>query len=170
MHETTEFRTEPATVTPEGERLGELIEGVSVRRAITHTDERGTLCEMFDPRWGFTEEPLVYVYQVTIRPGAVKGWVLHKLQDDRLFFSFGTAKVVLYDDREGSPTRGMINELFFDPHNRGLVRIPIGVIHAVVNVGQDDVLMINMPTQPFNHGQPDKYRLPRDTDAVPYRL
>jgi dTDP-4-dehydrorhamnose 3,5-epimerase len=164
------FTPVPATVTPEGEALDELIDGVMVRRAVTHTDERGTLCEMFDPRWELSEHPLVYVYQITIRPGQVKGWVVHHQQDDRLFFSAGTAKAVLYDDREGSPTRGAINELFFDPHNRGLLIIPIGVIHAITNVGSDDVLMVNMPTRQYDHSAPDKQRLPRDTDAIPYRL
>jgi dTDP-4-dehydrorhamnose 3,5-epimerase len=158
------------TVTPAGERVGELIEGVRIRRAVTHTDARGTLCEVYDPRWGFTEEPLVYVYRLTVRPGVTKGWVKHLMQDDRMFFASGTAKVVLYDDREDSPTYGMRNELYFDAHSRGLLRIPVGVLHAVGNVGQDDVVAINMPTRPYDHADPDKYRLPLDSDEHPYRF
>ena len=42
------------TVTREGERLGPRIEGVLLRRAITQTDERGTLCEILNPGWEFT--------------------------------------------------------------------------------------------------------------------
>ncbi len=83
-----------------------LIEGVRIRRAVTHPDERGTVCELFNPAWGFHSDPLVYVYQVTIRPGQVKGWVVHCLQDDRIFLSQGTMKAVLFDDREASPTYG----------------------------------------------------------------
>ncbi len=101
------------TVTEQSEPIHELIEGVVTRRSITHPDERGTLVEIFNPAWGLSDEPLVYVYQITIRPGQVKGFVLHRTYNDRLFFSLGTVKVVLYDDREGSPTRGMLNELFF---------------------------------------------------------
>src|SRR3954469_6815060 len=125
----------PQTVTPEGERVMELIDGVVTRQAITHPDERGTLCEVYNPAWGLSDEPLVYVYQVTIRPGQVKGFVLHRTYSDRLFFSFGPAKVVLYDDRESSPTRGMLNELHFGEHNRAHLVIPPGVWHAVKNVG-----------------------------------
>jgi dTDP-4-dehydrorhamnose 3,5-epimerase len=158
------------TVTPEGVRLDEVIAGVRVRRATTHSDDRGTLCEMYDPRWDFAEEPLVYVYQLTVRPGKAKGWVVHLEQDDRLFFSAGTAKVVLYDAREDSPTHGLVNELYFDAHNRGLLRIPKGVFHAVANVGDDDVLAVNMPTRPYRHDVPDKHRLSLDTDAIPYRF
>jgi dTDP-4-dehydrorhamnose 3,5-epimerase len=161
---------DPQTVTSDGRSVQELIDGVCVRPARTMTDDRGTICEVYSPAWGFTEEPLVYAYQVTVRPGTIKGWVVHLHQDDRLFFSFGTAKVVLWDGREGSPTQGAINELYFDESNRGLVRVPRGVFHAVCNVGSVDVLMLNLPTRPYDHENPDKYRLPRDTDAIPYEL
>ena len=66
-----------------------------------------------------------------MRPGQIKGFVLHRTYSDRLFFSQGTVKVVLYDDREGSPTRGMLNELFFGENNRGNLVIPACVWHAV---------------------------------------
>jgi dTDP-4-dehydrorhamnose 3,5-epimerase len=160
----------PQTVTPEGGRVMELIDGVVTRQAITHPDERGTLCEVYDPAWGLSDEPLVYVYQVTIRPGQVKGFVLHKTYSDRLFFSFGTVKVVLYDDREGSPTRGMLNELHFSEHNRGNLVIPPGLWHAVKNVGTDDAIFVNCPTKPYNHEDPDKWALPSDSDQIPYRF
>ena len=160
----------PQTVTPAGERLDSLIDGVMVRSATTQTDARGTVVEIFNPAWGFTEEPLVYVYQITIRPGQVKGWVQHRINEDRLFFSYGTAKVVLYDDRDDSPTRGMVNELFFDEYDRRLLRIPAEVWHAVQNVGEKDVIAVNCPTTPYDHENPDKWDLPLNTDLIPYRF
>src|SRR5437763_12507409 len=78
------------SVTSEGERVDPLIDGVVVRQATTHPDERGTVCEVYNPAWGLSSEPLVYVYQITIRPHQVKGFVLHRTYSDRLFFSFGT--------------------------------------------------------------------------------
>ncbi|RBP39653.1 dTDP-4-dehydrorhamnose 3,5-epimerase [Roseimicrobium gellanilyticum] len=161
---------DPQSVTPAGERVAPLIDGVRVRRAVTHPDERGTVCEVFNPEWSFHPDPLVYVYQVTIRPGQVKGWVVHRLQDDRLFLSQGTMKAVLFDDRESSPTYGLVNEVFLDQHNRGLLVIPAGVYHAIQNVGSDDLLFFNMPTRPYNHTDPDKYRLPLNNDRIPYRF
>lgn len=158
------------TVTENGERLDSLIDGVVVREAVTHPDERGTLTEIFNPAWGLSDEPLVYVYQVTIRPGQVKGFVLHRTYSDRLFFSMGTVKVVLYDDREGSPTHGMLNELHFSEHNRSVLVIPPSVWHAVQNVGSADALFVNCPTKPYNHADPDKWALSRDSDEIPYRF
>src|ERR671933_41728 len=90
---------EPQTVTPAGERLDRFIDGVRLRQAITHSDERGSVTEIYDPAWGFSEEPVVYVYEARIHPGQKKGWVVHFEQDDRLFFSSGSAKIVLYDAR-----------------------------------------------------------------------
>jgi dTDP-4-dehydrorhamnose 3,5-epimerase len=138
------------------------------RDAVTHPDERGTLTEIFNPTWDLSDEPLVYVYQVTIRPGQVKGFVLHKTYSDRLFFSQGTVKVVLYDDREESPTRGRVNELFFSEESRGHLVIPPNLWHAVQNVGSTDALFVNCPTKPYNHKDPDKWALPKDNDVVPY--
>src|SRR5688572_12273628 len=77
------------TVTREGEPVRELIAGVEVRTAVTHVDDRGELCEIFDPSWGVHPAPLVYVYQAMVRPGKTKGWILHEQQDDRLFLSLG---------------------------------------------------------------------------------
>jgi dTDP-4-dehydrorhamnose 3,5-epimerase len=159
---------DPATVTPAGERLDPLIDGVVTRRAVVQSDQRGTVSEIFNPAWGFTDEPLVYVYQVSIYPGQKKGWVVHHDQDDRLFFDNGALKLVLYDAREDSTTKGMVNELFAGTANRMLVRIPAGVVHAVANVGVGEARFVNLPTRPYNHERPDKVRLP--DDAVPYEL
>ncbi|GAC1520466.1 MAG: dTDP-4-dehydrorhamnose 3,5-epimerase family protein [Chloroflexota bacterium] len=158
------------TVDPAGRRLALLISGVVTRPALTIPDDRGTICEVYNPAWGVSDAPLVYVYQVTIRPGQIKGWVKHTAQTDRLFFSLGTVRVVLYDDRSASPTHGMVNELFIGEHNRGLVTIPENVYHAIQNVGSGDALCINMPTRPYEHANPDKYRLPLDTPLIPYRF
>ncbi|HLX33453.1 MAG TPA: dTDP-4-dehydrorhamnose 3,5-epimerase family protein [Gaiellaceae bacterium] len=158
------------SVTPEGELVQEPIDGVRVRPATTHLDERGSVCEIYSPAWDFTEEALVWVYQTTIRPAQIKGWVLHLEQDDRLFFSSGDVKVVLYDARPDSPTFGHLNIHTFGEAHRALVRIPAGVYHALQNVGQADAVFINLPTRPYRHEDPDKYRLPLDTPEIPYRF
>jgi dTDP-4-dehydrorhamnose 3,5-epimerase len=163
-------RVDAQTMTSEGEPVGTRIEGVRVRFAITHPDERGEICEIYDPAWGFHDAPLVYAYQLCIRPRRVKGWVVHMKQDDRLFVSLGVVKVVLYDDRADSPTNGLINEICLGEHNRGLITIPSGVYHAIQNIGDVDAILINMPTRPYNHAQPDKHRVPVDTDQIPYRF
>jgi dTDP-4-dehydrorhamnose 3,5-epimerase len=161
---------DPASVTAEGESLAELIDGVEYRRTRTHADERGTLSEIIDPRWGFTEDPLVYAYLATLRPGQVRGWVIHLEQNDRLFVFEGVIRIVLYDARTDSETYGRVNVFHFGSHDRALVSIPAGVYHAVKNVGDREGAFVNLPSQPYRHDNPDKYRLPLDNDVIPYRL
>ncbi len=156
------------TVTPDGKTVKRLIEGVVVRPAVTLPDERGTVCEVFNPAWGVHPDALVYVYQVTIRPGHVKGWVVHELQDDRIFVSSGTMRFVLFDNRLDSPTYGKINDICIGVENRALVIIPKGVFHAVQNVGIVDSLFVNMPTRAYDHANPDKRRLPLVNDLIPF--
>jgi dTDP-4-dehydrorhamnose 3,5-epimerase len=158
------------TVTPDGRRIEILIDGVRLRPAVVQSDERGSVTEIYSPAWGLSEEPLVYAYATTIRPGQKKGWVVHYEQTDRLFFDIGAAKIVLYDARRGSATHGLVNEVFLGSENRGLLLIPPGVIHGVVNIGAEELRFLNMPTRAYRHDSPDKSRLPADTDAIPYEL
>ena len=89
-----------------GERIGNLPAGMVVRDLPTHTDDRGTVCELFDPRWAVDPDPLVFAYVFTVRPGAAKGWGIHRHHDDRYAFLAGELEVALYDERPDSETRG----------------------------------------------------------------
>ena len=156
------------TVSPEGEPIAQRIAGVVIHRRPLQEDERGELVEIYSPEWGIHSHPLVYAYFVSIRPRQIKGWVLHKLQDDRLFFLGGVIRIALFDDRPDSPTYHMLNVFVMSERNRGLVIIPKGVFHALKNIGTDDASFVNLPTRPYNHADPDKYRLPVKNDLIPF--
>jgi dTDP-4-dehydrorhamnose 3,5-epimerase len=87
------------TVASEGGRIGRLTEGVSIRQVPTHVDDRGSVFELYDLRWRFHPEPLVFSYCFTLRPGRVKGWALHKRHEDRYVLLKGELKLVLFDPR-----------------------------------------------------------------------
>ena len=172
-----ENRTAPGSSTPEpdeptvtaaGAPLDALVDGVTLRDIVTQTDERGTLFELFDLRWGWHPAPLVYAYVATIRPGITKGWALHHRHEDRYALLFGEMEVVLFDAREDSPTHGRVSKLVLTEHRRRLLSIPAGVWHADRNIGRRDVVVVNFPTAPYDHGAPDKQRLPLDTPLIPY--
>lgn len=162
------MQKDTATVSASGQSLTQLPQGASIRRVPTHIDQRGSLFEMFDPRWGWHDLPLTYAYCFTIRPGIVKGWAVHKKHEDRYCIMFGEMLVVLYDDREDSPTKGLVSEVVLSEYDRAVMNIPIGVWHADQNIGDRDAVCANFPTMPYNHADPDKYRLPIDTDRIPY--
>lgn len=155
-------------VTPEGKPVAAQVDGVLFRPATTHADGLGSLTEIFSAGWSFTDAPVVHVYEVTIRPGQIKGWVAHATYDDRLYFANGCAKVAFYDAREGSPTEGLVAVRFLGAHERGLLVIPRGVYHAIRNVGDADLTFINLPTSAYDYASPDKYRLSAGSPAIPY--
>ena len=165
-----ELQRDPQTVTPDGEDTRPVPDGVRVRDIVTHTDDRGTLFELFDPRWGWHEAPIVSTYMFTVRPGVAKGWAVHREEEHRYAMIQGELLVVLYDERPDSPTRGLVSEIFLSEHRRRLMNIPRSVWHAVRNIGSKDALIINFATAQFDHANPDKYRLPLNNDRIPYRF
>lgn len=171
MSDTQQARKDVQTTTDDGQpRYDDLPHGLRVRELPTHIDDRGQVFEIFDLRWEFHPRPLVFVYQFTVRPGVIKGWGLHKKHEDRYCLLYGEIEVIFYDPREDSPTYGQVSRLTASEYERKLFNIPIGVWHAVRNIGNKDAIVLNMPTIPYNHKDPDKYRLPLDTDQIPYRF
>jgi dTDP-4-dehydrorhamnose 3,5-epimerase len=165
-----ELKKDEAMVTSEGLDLTRLPEGVSFKEIKTHIDERGSVFELYDLRWNWHPAPLVFSYAYTVRPQAVKGWALHKLHEDRYFVLSGELVVVLYDDRPESSTYHQVSKVVLSEFNRRIMNIPRYVWHAVHNVGLKDVLTINFPTIPYDHEDPDKYRLPIDNEYIPYKF
>lgn len=158
------------TVTSEGMDLTKLPDGVTFKQIPTHIDERGSVFELYDIRWNWHPEPLVFSYAYTVRPQVVKGWALHKKHEDRYFVLMGELIVVLYDARPESSTYKQVSKIVLSEFNRRIMNIPRNVWHAVHNIGLKDALAVNFPTIPYDHNDPDKYRLPVDTDQIPYRF
>src|ERR1700726_1768961 len=156
------------TVTPEGQSLRQLPEGVIIREIPTHVDERGAVAELIDERWSLSAGPLVFAYTFTIRPGFVKGWGLHKHHEDRYVVVKGEIELVLFDPRPNSSTCNQLYRVVLSEHRRRLVNIPPLVWHADHNIGTCDAMVVNFPTKPYEHNRPDKYRLPIDTPLIPH--
>lgn len=144
-----------------------LIEGVVVRKLQPIPDERGWLMELLRSDWEEFDR-FGQLYITTCYPGVVKGWHYHKLQDDHFICIKGMAKVVLYDSRKDSPTYGAINEFFMGERNFMLLKIPKFVYHGFKAIGDSEAWILNIPTRTYNYDKPDEYRLPYDTEEIPY--
>src|SRR4051794_23050691 len=83
------------------------------------------------------------VYMTTTYPGVVKAWHLHKVQDDNFCCVKGMVKLVLFDGRDDSPTRGTLTEYFLGDHNTMLARVPAGVHHGWKCVSTEEAIVIN---------------------------
>jgi dTDP-4-dehydrorhamnose 3,5-epimerase len=144
-----------------------LIDGVEARCAKVLPDERGRLGEIMraDDRWF---EKFGQVYFTTTYPGVVKAWHFHKKQTDHFYVISGTVKIALCDHREDSSTYKVVNEIYLGEHNPGLVKIPPGVQHGWMCVGQKEAIILNMVSEMYNYSDPDEYRThPHDND-IPY--
>jgi len=145
-----------------------MIQGIKQKKLKVIPDERGRLMELLRS----DEELFIQfgqVYMTTVYPGVVKGWHYHKKQIDNFIVIRGMVKLVLYDNREDSPTKGEINEFFIGEDNPLLIQIPPLVLHGFKCISQEEAVCINCPTEAYNYLQPDEYRIPPHTNEIPYK-
>lgn len=165
---TPEAERDEVTVDAQGRLVAGAIAGVVYQRLVAHVDHRGSLVEAFNPEQPFWDEPIVYSYCITIRPGRIKGWGMRRLQADRYFLCAGRVRVVLYDGRRRSPTYGALAQYHMTDLSPSLLLIPPGVWHGDQNWGETDVVMMNFPTRPFDPAAPDKYRIDPHSGRIPF--
>ncbi len=144
-----------------------MIDGVKVKKLRVIPDERGMLMEVLRADDEVFEK-FGQVYMTTAYPSVVKAWHLHKSQDDNMAVVRGMMKIVLYDGREGSPTKGEVNEFFVGEHNPALLHIPKGVMHGFKCVSEYEAVVINIPTELYNYKEPDEYRADPHNNDIPY--
>ena len=145
-----------------------MIDGVKVRQLRPIHDERGYLMEMLRSDWPEFQK-FGQCYITIAYPDVVKGWHYHKVQTDNFVVVSGTAKVVCYDNREGSKTRGQVNEFFPGERNPILIQIPPLVVHGFKAIGGEPAYLVNVPTELYKYDGPDEYRMPYNTPDIPYQ-
>jgi dTDP-4-dehydrorhamnose 3,5-epimerase len=144
-----------------------MIEGVKIKSLRVNCDERGRLMEILrsdDP--DFIQ--FGQVYMTTNYPGVVKAWHYHQHQIDYVACLKGMIKVALYDFRPQSPTYREINEFFLGEHHPVLLIIPNGIYHGWKCISETESVVVNIPTATYNYKKPDEYRLPYDSQEIPY--
>lgn len=144
-----------------------MIKDVIVKELKLIPDERGRLMEILrnddDIFTAFGQ-----VYMTTTYPQVVKAWHYHAKQDDHIICVKGMLKLVLYDDREGSPTKGEINEFFLGDYRPLLVKVPRMIYHGWKCISENEAIVVNIPTEPYNRETPDEYRLNPHINNIPY--
>ena len=131
-----------------------MINGVKVKNLKVLPDERGRLMEILR-RDDYFFSYFGQVYLTTAYPGVVKGWHYHKKQTDNMTVVKGMMKIVLYDNRKSSTTKGEINEFFAGEQNPILIQIPPLVYHGFKCISTEEALVINVPDELYNYKQPD---------------
>lgn len=142
-----------------------MIDGVKVVPLRQIVDERGKIMHMLkatDPHFIRFGE----IYFSCAWPGTVKAWHIHKRMTVNNAVVSGRAKLVMYDLRPDSPTRGELQEVFMGEDNYVLVQIPPGIANGYKAYGDKMVILANAGTEP--HDPEEMLRLPPSTDEIPY--
>ena len=142
-----------------------MISGVVVTPLRQFCDERGKVMKMISREDSVFRE-FGEVYFSVAYPGVIKGWHIHKRMTLNYAVPSGHIKFVLYDDRQESPTRGLIQELFLGPDNYCLVTVPPLVWNGFKCVGTESSIVANCSTIPHDPHEVDK-RDPFD-GSIPY--
>ena len=145
-----------------------MIEGVRVKILKLIPDNRGRLMEILRCDDECFQQ-FGQVYMTTAKPGIVKAWHWHKLQSDNLTCISGKILLALYDGREHSSTFGQINDFIVSPQEPMLIHIPKEVYHGFKNIGDSEAIVINTVTNPYNHSNPDEYRVDPFDEEIGYK-
>lgn len=142
-----------------------MIEGVSIIPLRQIPDERGKIMHMLrctDPHFDRFGE----IYFSGVYPGAIKAWHIHTRMTLNYAVPLGMIKLVLYDDRPDSPTRGELNEFFVGESNFALVKIPPKLWNGFKGVGVTPALVANCASEP--HDPAEILRMDPFSSAIPY--
>ena len=142
-----------------------MIDGVKIVPLKKIPDERGTVMHMLkasDPH--FTE--FGEIYFSTIHSGVIKGWHLHSRMIINYAVPVGMIKLVIYDSRENSPTKGELMELFIGEENYVLVQVPAGIWNGFKGIGTKTAMVANCASIPHDPSQTT--RLDPFDKSIPY--
>ncbi len=162
---------DPVHRAADGRLLDRLIEGVCVRDRPAIVTRNGVTTELFSAGWAMPTAAMQHAIYVTLKPMAISAWHRHEAQTDHIAVVEGMIKLVLFDPRSESATRGQVDVLFLGAARPNLVAVPPGLWHGVANMLPHACSsFVNLFDRPYRHENPDEWRLPIDNDVIPYRF
>lgn len=158
-----------ARVTADGQILGSRIHDVGCIERPAIVTRNGLTNEVYRQDWPAAAAQVGQILFVSLRPAAVSAWHLHRAQTDHIFCTLGALKLVIYDPREDSITRGLVDVRLLHPARPQLIVIPPNLWHGLQNLDPArDAAFINAFDRVYDHADPDEYRLPADSSEIPF--
>lgn len=142
------------------------IEGVEIQPLKQIKDERGMVMHMIradSPQFNSFGE----VYFSVINSGVIKAWKKHRVMTQNIAVPVGEIKLVIYDDRAGSRTRGAIQEIVTGVDHYALIRIPPSLWYGFMGLGSAESLIANCASIPHDPGEVERAEL--SSSLIPYR-
>ena len=126
-----------------------MIEDVIITRLKVIKDDRGKVMHMLR-----NDSPVFKnfgeIYFSTINFNSVKAWHLHKEATLNYVCVKGKVKLVLYDDRKNSSTKGKIKEYDLSPEDYYLITIPPNIWNGFKGLDKGESIIANCLTLPNN--------------------
>ncbi|PXW84739.1 dTDP-4-dehydrorhamnose 3,5-epimerase [Nitrosomonas sp. Nm84] len=158
------------TITSEGQPTETLVVGVKKKEVPNIITGNGITTELWRPDWDVGPDQIRHMIHVILRGKSISAWHMHDFQVDTFFVINGSIKLVLFDDRADSATRGQTNVFHLSRMRPTLITIPPGIWHGLQNLDHTESSFINYFNNPYIHAEPDEWRLPFDTDKIPYQF
>ena len=141
------------------------IEGVIITTLRQISDERGAVLHMLrcdEP--GFTRFGECYFSEIL--PGVIKAWKCHREQTQALAVPVGRIRMVIFDNRQASTTRGQVQVLELGRADAYLrLSIP-GLWYGFTCISTTPALLVNCADLP--HDPTDSEVRPVGDPAIPY--
>lgn len=107
------------------------------------------------------------IYYSKINTQVIKGWKLHYRLHQNFCVPFGDVKIVVFDCRENSPSKGEFDEIFLnDSDNYYLLSMPPGVWYSFKCTSENFALLANVIDQ--EHDPLESTTLPLQNSIIPY--
>ncbi len=142
-----------------------MIDGVVVTPLKQIPDERGAIMHMLRSDAPHFQQ-FGEIYFSWVFPGAIKAWHLHREMVLNYAVPTGRIKLVLYDDRAESPTKGELMEIFVGEGKYDLITIPALVWNGFKGVGTKPAMVANCTTIP--HRADEIERMDPFSTTIPY--
>ena len=126
-----------------------MVEEVRITDCSIISDERGAIFHMIRSD-DLVHKQLGGIYFSKGYQGFLKGWHIRRRAILDFAVSGTMIKLVPYDDKAASPTKGEIMDLFIGEENYKLVTIPSKTRNGFKVVGTKVAIMANCATEPYD--------------------
>lgn len=142
-----------------------MIEGVIVEELAQISDERGKVMHMLR-RDSKNFKEFGEIYFSTVNKGCVKAWKKHRDMTQFIAVPVGKIKLVIFDPRPESVTKGRINEFDVGADNYVLIKIPRQLWYGFKGLSDPFSMIANCADMP--HDPKEVEKLPPYDKSVPY--
>lgn len=143
-----------------------LISGVKITPLKQIIDERGKVMLMMRNDDAYFKK-FGEIYFSCTHPGVVKAWHMHKKMTLNYAIISGQLKIVLFDDRKKSSTKGALQEIYMSTENYFLLSVPPLVWNGFKGIGTETSIVANCSDIPHDPGE--MIRISPNSKKIPYK-